>query len=180
MLVCFVEHTVTKTFRLSKEISNAMTEESKRTSVSENIVVNQVLKKWAIFDRFVTRQSIMMLNRRLFSRFALILEEDELATIAKELGTKLTTDLFDLVGMELHRDNVIDYYLKTVLSDCMRWYSYEHHGDHNQGHFVLRHDFGRRWSVFLKTFIETMLQSCFEVKSSFRVSEDAVFFTYSF
>lgn len=157
-----------------------MTEESKRASVSENVVVNQVLKKWAIFDRFVTRQNIMMLNRRLFSRFVLILSENDLIDIAKELGTKLTVDLFDLVGMELHRNNVIDYYLKTVLSDCMRWYSYEHHGDHNQGRFVLRHDFGRRWSVFLKTYIETMLNGCFELTTTFRISEDAVFFTYSF
>jgi hypothetical protein len=175
-----VEPTVTKTFRLSREISNAMTEESRRASVSENVVVNQVLKRWAVFDRFVARQNIMMLNRRLFTRFSQILDENDLEEIAKEFGKKLTVDLFDLNGMEMTRGNVLDYYLKTVLSDCMRWYSYEHHGDHSQGRFVLRHDFGRRWSVFLKTFIETMLHGCFDLKTSFRISEDAVFFTYSF
>lgn len=157
-----------------------MMEESKRASISENVIVNQVLKRWAVFDRFVIRQNILMFNRRLFARIVPTLSEEELVKIAKEQGAKLTVDLYDLVGMEMHPNSVLDYYLKTVLSDSMRWYTYEHHGDHSKGRFVLRHDFGRRWSVFLKTYIETMLNSCFEVSTTFRVSDDAVFFTYSF
>lgn len=157
-----------------------MLEESRRASISENVLVNQVLKKWAIFDRFVTRQNIMMFNRRIFARLVVKLSEEDLIEIAKELAPNLVVDLFDLVGMDLQRDNVIDYYLKTVLSDSMRWYTYEHHGTNQQGSFVLRHDMGKSWSIFLKTFIDATLYRCFELSLNFRISNDAVFFNYSF
>jgi len=175
-----VQRTVTKTFRVSKEISDALMEESQRASVSENIVANQVLRKWAVFSRYVERQNIVLLNRRIFSRLVKKMSDSELGEVARELASRLVIDLFDLAGIETSRENLLEYYLKTVLSDCMHWYTYEQKGTTESGNFVLRHDLGSHWSAFLRAFVEATFQGPFQAEMSFRASDDSVFFTYSF
>ncbi|MDG6995677.1 MAG: hypothetical protein JRN52_07125 [Nitrososphaerota archaeon] len=154
---------VIRTLRVDDDIDAALREEADRTGVSVNVIASQVLRKWTDFNRFVDRYNILQISRQIF--FLVIQEssEENLQKIAERSGKKLPSMLFELVSRPVNMDTVSKFYLKQVLSRYEKWYEYESCVKSGSEKFILRHDLGPKWSLFLKEFIHSGLKSCLDV-----------------
>jgi hypothetical protein len=60
-----VPTSTTRSFRVDRELSRVLDEESERMGVSVNALVNMILKRYSEFTRFLSKIDLVVINREL-------------------------------------------------------------------------------------------------------------------
>lgn len=60
-----VSTSTTRSFRVDRELSRVLDEESERMGVSVNALVNMILKRYSEFTRFLSKIDLVVINREL-------------------------------------------------------------------------------------------------------------------
>ncbi|MDG6997349.1 MAG: hypothetical protein JRN52_15640 [Nitrososphaerota archaeon] len=137
-------------------------------------MANRVLRKWADFDSFVARYNALGISSQIFVRIIDEVPKEHLLAIGEMTGAKLPRMLFDLAGRPTNCETVTDYFFKQVLSKYDRWYEYESHVNGGSEKFVIRHNFGPKWSFFLKGYIEATMKSCLALDTNVEIIDTTI------
>ena len=163
------KRTVVRTLRIDEDVDEALCQEANRQEVSINVMANRALRKWADFDSFVARYNALGISSQIFASIIDEVPKERLLAIGEMTGAKLPRMLFDLVGRPTNCKTVTNYFFKQVLSKYDRWYEYESHMKGGSEKFVVRHNFGLKWSFFLKGYIEATMKSCLTIDTNVEI-----------
>ena len=134
-----------------------------------------MLCRYALFDRFTDRINFLNLSNRIIKELIHFVPDDKLAKEGERLGSLDAVDFFNSLGYPLEYETFV--YLVTEhfgSAKHSRWFQCFHHKMQNHDLFHLQHNLGRKWSVFVDSYLRAILKTIFKTKVDSRIYVFAV------
>ena len=174
------------TFRLDSMVIDELQTEAGNREISLNVLVNQVLKRYAEWDRYENKIGMMPVPRMILSNLI-----DKTISIAKSSGIK-DVDLYrdEIIkqaaelAFTLMKDSVLfmkkQYNLWVVLSVLEEYMKVsgikaDHKLEGSRKHvFIIQHELGENWSLFSKELLGLIFEKLANVKAEFNVTPNTI------
>ena len=147
---------VSRTFRIPSSIARVMMEEARRREVSANSLLNQLLARFVNFERFRPRLDVACLNSAVLKSLAKHLDRSVLAKEGERLGAG-SIDFLKISGRPIDPESYC-FFVQKILGDYAGWFTYEAQQTGNLMRLVLHHRYGRGWSTFLHSYLNSALR----------------------
>lgn len=170
------------TFRLDSMVIDELQTEADNREISLNVLVNQVLKRYAEWDRYENKIGMMPVPRMILSNLI-----DKAISMAKSSGIKDVDRYRDEIikqaaelAFTLMKDSVLfmkkQYNLWVVLSVLEEYMKVsgikaDHKLEGSRKHvFIIQHELGENWSLFSKELLGLIFEKLANVKAEFHVT----------
>lgn len=167
--------TITRTFRIKDQWDKILHEEANRQDISVNVLVNKVLRQYVLFGRFVDRIKILSLSNRTFKQIIQFMPDEKIAIEGERCGSLDAIEIFNTLDLSQDYDS-FTFLIKEQFgsSQFAGWYRCFHHPKENQDLFHLQHDLGRKWSIFLESYLRSILKNVNKTQVESRIYDYAV------
>ena len=145
----------TRSFRIEKDISNILEEESERMGISVNALVNIILKHYSEFSRFLSKIDLVVVNREILIKLLEFTEDQNLFKLGLELGETIPKDIILFWKKELDRQNVFEY-LEKIICRYGLLGTYDEINQMGEKIIVIRHRLGKKGSLFFHGYIKSI------------------------
>jgi hypothetical protein len=165
------------TFRIDASVIDELQSESDNKEISLNVMVNQILKRYAEWERYENKIGMMPIPKVILSSLV-----DTSMSMAKRVGVK---------DLDSYRDEIIEHAAKTafglmkdsvlymkkqynlwvvlsVLEEYMKvsGIKADHKIEGSRKHiFVINHELGEYWSLFTKELLQLIFENLANVKA---------------
>ncbi len=169
------KRTITRTFRIRKEWNDVLQEEAERQGVSVNVLVNKIIRGYALFDRWCDRYGSISLPQQTFREILEVVSGESLAKAGEKSGSLDIIDTINVMGLTANYDSFV-YLMSEHFGgpDFARWFHCFHHTHGTKETFHLQHNLGRGWSTYLERYVLSSLKSLAGVDAETRVYDYAV------
>ena len=169
------KNTITRTFRINEAWDLILDEEAERQKMSINALVNKILRRFALFDRYTDRIGILRLPSRSFAEMIKSIPQEELAKLGEKNGSLDAVDFFSSMGHPPEYETFV-YLVKEHFGNpkFAGWFQCFYHSLESHDLFHLQHNLGRKWSVFVDSYLHTILEKMTSVKAETKIYEYAV------
>ena len=145
----------TRSFRIEKDISNILDEESERMGISVNALVNIILKHYSEFSRFLSKIDLVVVNREILIKLLEFTEDQNLFKLGLDLGETIPKDIILFWKKELARQNVFEY-LEKIICRYGLLGTYDEINLKGEKIIVIRHRLGKKGSLFFQGYIKSI------------------------
>jgi hypothetical protein len=172
--------TVTRTFRIRQEWDDVLQEEAETQGISVNVLVNQILRRYALFIRQTDKGGALSVSQTMLQAILNELSDEHLATAGATSGPSDVLNTLSMMGRPTTY-NAFTYLLSEHLggNDFSRWFTCFHHAQSGKDLFHLQHTLGRGWSIYLANYLRSSLTSLLNVEVETKVYDFAVNLTIS-
>ncbi len=144
------EKTRSITYRLPVKIVEELETEAMQKSISQNVLVRQILEKFIQWDRFSDKIGMIPVPKAILEALGDEMEGKDIDKIIKIIVPIIKKNVMFIKG---------DYDLKRcieTLEDYMRASGMisDHRLEGNLHHFIIQHDLGMKWSVFTEQLLK--------------------------
>ncbi len=169
--------TITRTFRIRKEWDDILQEEAARQGVSVNVLLNKVLRKFSLYQRWADKNNDINLSQQTFREILKKVPIESLAEAGSNSGASDAINIVNALGLTLDYESFI-YLIREHFGGpyFARWFQCFYHTQRDIDVFHLQHDHGRGWSVYLEKYILAYLKSMTDTDAKTKVYEYAVTF----
>lgn len=174
------------TFRLDEGVVEELTKESDQKEISLNVLVNQILKRYAEWDRYENKIGVIPVPRVMMTKLidkSLAIAKDSGITNLEEMKNQIITEAVEIAYLSL-KESVLfmrsDFNLFSVLYVLEEYMKVcglnsEHKFDNGRRHvFTLQHDMGENWSIFSKELLEKIFINLAQVKTNVTYTNNTV------
>jgi predicted DNA-binding protein YlxM (UPF0122 family) len=167
--------TITRTFRIKDDWDMILSEEAERQNISVNALIDKILRSYALFNRYADRLKILNLPDRILRAAIQFLPDERVVEEAENFGNLDAVDFFHSLGYPREYETFV-YLVREHFGgpEFARWYQCFHHSMETQDLFHLQHTLGRKWSVFVDTYLRTILKTITNTKVESRIYDYAV------
>jgi hypothetical protein len=152
--------TVTRTFRIKAEWDNILKHEAERQGISVNVLMNLILRRYALFDRWTHSYNAISLTQRAFREVIEGIPAENLALAGEKSGPSDVQNILDIIGLPSNYDSFA-YLVSEHFggSDFAMWFTCYRHIHENSDIFHLQHNLGRGWSLYLQKYLLSYLKT---------------------
>jgi hypothetical protein len=165
--------TTVRTFRLNKEWDNILKEEAGTESITVSQLLNQIVRRYIIAQRFFNHSQSVNVEYKIFSPILEMLSEEEISDFGKLVGATSVREGVTNRGLPLDFESV-DYLIEEVYDRYSGWFKCNTYKNGHEYVFNLRHMFGRKWSLFINSFMESMFLNLLDISARSEVYDDSV------
>ncbi|SRR5579883_2561233 len=149
--------TTTFTFRIDKEYEKVLREEAEERKITVNTLANQIFGEYVEWQRYMEKFGTIVLSREAFKTALELLDDKDVSILAADIAEKAPKEfiLFKWKGVS---PDTVTKFIKMYFDHC----GYGTHDEARAGGsvtFSVRHGLGRKGSLFLKAFLETLIRS---------------------
>ena len=167
--------TTTRTFRIKDDWDLILLEEAERQNISVNLLIDKILCRYALFDRFTDRMDFLNVSAKTFKELIQFLPDDKIAEKGEKCGAIDAVDFFNSIGYP-HKYDTFVYLITEHFGNpkYTRWFQCFHHKLQNQDLFHLQHNLGRKWSVFVDNYLRAILKTIIKTNVESQIYDFAV------
>ena len=170
------EKKIGTSFKLDPDTLKKLNVEAEKTNVSLNSLVNQICKKHVDWHSTAAEAGMGTIFKPMLKHLMEQLDDNGIRAIAKKIAKEEGRDFIMLLSHEYNIHTALKL-IETWLRVIKYSYSYEVNGDEHK--FYIRHDMGKKYSIYLSSLYENVLEEFKKVKSKFQTSENSILFTVS-
>ena len=163
----------TRTVRIKKENDLILEREAERHGLSVNALVSNLVEHYVNSLRFFQSGGMVSLSNETLLDLLGHISDEDVSDSAYRRGCARVRDSLMQRGMKVNYDSVY-WYVSQILGQYNGWFRC----DHIQGECVdtlhLSHSYGYKWSVFVVSFVDSILREVLGVKTNTVVSTNAV------
>ena len=162
------------TYRLPEKLINELETEAAQKSISQNVLVKQILEKYVEWDRFSDKIGMMPVPKGI------------LQSLGDELDGKDIDEIINLI-FPMIKDTVMfikgGYDIKRcveTLEDYMRasGMTSDHRIESDVHTFLIQHDLGMKWSVFTEQLLTQVFRNFLpDMELKFQTTDNTVILT---
>jgi hypothetical protein len=169
--------TITRTFRIRKEWDNVLQEEATRQGVSVNVLLNKILRKFSLYQRWADRNNDVNLPQQTLREILKTVSAEDLAEAGNTSGVSDVINILNTIGLTVDYDSFV-YLMREHFGGphFARWFHCFYHNQGNMDIFHLQHDLGLGWSIYLEKYVLACLRSMTDTDVKTRVYDYAVTF----
>lgn len=150
------EKTVTISFRVNESAFKALQEEAKKNNISLNTLANQMFIGFAEYDRFLERFRMVKLSQPTLKRIINAASDEAIEEAGRQAGASVPQGFMLAKKGEVSKEGIMDYLRLMGAHANLFDYSDVVHGSGNS--ITLTHDMGPKWSLFLSTYVQSILK----------------------
>lgn len=150
--------TSTITFRLDDDTIHRLRDLSKVQEVSTNTLVNQALKRFIDWDVYLPRSGFVILSKPVLKKLFDGMDEKSVVEIASTIGKEGIEDIALFMRGKVELTSFISWYEILMINSSVQISHLVDSGFHNM---VLKHDLGKKWSLYQKTILELIFKELF-------------------
>ncbi len=160
--------TKTFSFRLYEDLLYDLKREANSRRVSVNTLANQILARYTEWGRHASKFGFVPIARP----FIKAMKDVESVNIAANEGKQIFKDIVLFIEGKYDKEsliNVIDAWLDSTMP-------HKHVVINDRHEFVIQHDLGNAWSLYVKNILQEVFHDICETKLEFHVTPNAVLF----
>lgn len=171
------ESTVLKTFRYPRHLNAALEQEAKAKGLSPNALVSMIFTKYTDWDRYAEKFGFVSITHETLRFLLGSVDMEKLMSAAQESGAQVPKEavMFWFKKMDV---NTFLSYLENVcrFAGQAKYASQSSGGDYS---ITLRHEFGMKWSYWLKCSLDAALRKALHIVAEFELAEGEVVCRFS-
>ncbi len=148
---------VCRSFRIREEWNEVLEEEAKKQRIGVNALMNKLLQEYSIFHRHTKNYGAITLSHKAFARILGGCSEEWIKSITEELGSTVPKDGMIMMGLPLDRESLV--FVISNLGELGGHYKVISNRENGKRTLHLRHNLGRKWSLYLAGTISKMFKS---------------------
>ncbi len=165
----------TVSFRVEGRIRFLLEEEAKKTGVSLNALVSQIFLRYVMWGRYAGRLKLIPVSKDLLRDLFRSLDKERIGDIAKGLAETSGSEHILFLYQEVNPRTLLEF-LNTWSS---HFDAYEHRTDGKVHFYTIHHDVNRNFSLLLKEYIASLVQSAITRPVKFAaMSPNAITFSF--
>ncbi len=170
--------TVLRTIRITEDYDETLRKDSKSKGLSVNALLSTIMAKYVEWERYSERFGFVSLSRETFKSIIEVTDEKKLEEIARELGSRIPREAMLFWRKKLTIESFLAFLGFVAKYQKLAEYEIE---EENVGETVItaRHEFGEKWSKWLKAFIDEALRTSFRIQAEFETSKGFVVAKFS-
>ena len=168
------EKKIGTSFKFDPYTLKKLNTEAEKTNVSLNSLVNQICKQHVDWHCTAAEAGMGTIFKPMLKHLMEQLDDTHIKNIAKKIAKEEGKDFIMLLSHEYNIHTALKL-IETWLSVIKYPYSYEVNGDEHK--FYIYHDMGKKYSIYLSSLYENVLEEFKMVKSKFQTSENSISFT---
>ena len=148
------KNTETVSFRLDSDNLEKLKKEAEENELSLNQLVNQVIGNHVNFRSVAKPAGFMPMPKPVLIRMMEKVSEEEAREIGKEHAEKDSESILSVLRNDYH----VDYFLETIgywVKDS--GFSLRHDDENDIHKYVIQHDLGKKWSLYILEFITRVI-----------------------
>ena len=165
------ESTRSITYRLPEKLVSELETEATQTSISQNVLVKQILEKYVQWDRFSNKVGMIPVPKGILQSLGEELDGKDIDQIITLMFPMIKdTVLFIKGGYDLKRciETLEDYMRASGMNS-------DHRVEGDLHIFLIQHDLGMKWSVFTEQLLTQVFRSFLPDKElSFQTTDTTV------
>ena len=134
------------TFRLDNTILNKLHHEAEQKDISVNTLVSHIIRRHIDWHSNAATAGFVTVRRGLLSNLINRLPEKEISSIAEYIAKNETKDFVLLLRNEYNIESALDV-IETWIK--ISGYPYRHEVNYTRHSYVIQHDIGKNWSLYL-------------------------------
>ena len=168
------ETTRSITYRLPEKLVNELETEATMKSISQNVLVKQILEKYVQWDRFSNKIGMIPVPKGILESLGSELDGKDIDEIITLIFPMIKdTVLFIKGGYDLKRciETLEDYMKASGMNS-------DHRIEGDMHIFLIQHDLGMKWSVFTEQLLTQVFRSFMPDKElKFQTTDSTVILT---
>jgi len=167
------EKKIGTSFRIDPEILNKLNTEAEKAEISLNSFVNQIFKQHVDWHSAAAEAGIGTIFKPMLKLILNQLDDNQIRNLAKKIAKEEGKDFIMTLSHEYNVERaveLIEIWLKVVK------YPYSHDKDGTEHRFYIHHDMGGKYSIYLASLYENVLEEFKMVKSEFKIDENSISF----
>ncbi|MGA9840805.1 MAG: hypothetical protein WBQ25_00660 [Nitrososphaeraceae archaeon] len=149
--------TATISFRMDSKYEQLLRNEAEEKKVSLNTLANQIFGEHLEWQRYIERFGTIVMSKDAFKLILEFLSEEKVIDLAISIASKVPKEFILFKWKDLNSDNVINF-VRMFFGHC-GYGQYDYIKDKSTNKFSIRHELGRKGSLFLTTYIKTVVKS---------------------
>lgn len=147
--------TETIAFRLDGSMIQKLRNEAEHKEISLNTLVFHIFRQHIDWHSNAAKAGFLTVRKALIVDLLKLIPEERLAEIAEHVAKKGTRDFVLMLRNEYNITSALD-----VIETWIRiaGYPYRHDVNYTRHSYTIRHDMGRKWSVYLKEQYESLFE----------------------
>lgn len=166
------KETSTITFRIDKENDNKLRKIAESKKVSLNTLANQILGNYVQLEQYMEKFGVILMSADAFESILSALSDKDLINLATTIGSTEPKDFILFKWKELNIDTVFNF-IKIYFEHC-GYGKYDESTIGGKIVFSVRHKFGSKGSLYIKTFLESLIQSTLDKQCHIISTDDLV------
>ena len=144
------EKTRTVTYRLPEKIVQTLESESNNKKISQNVLVNQIFEKYVQWDRFSDKIGMIPVPKNILHKFGDGMDKNDINMIVDVLKPVIRDDVMFIKGKYDLKQflETLEYYVRAT------GMSSDHRIEGSLHHFIIQHDLGMTWSLFVEQLLK--------------------------
>ena len=134
------------TFRLDNTILNKLHYEAYQNDISVNTLVGHIIRRHIDWHSNAAKAGFVTVRRGLLINLINKLPEKEISSIAEYIAKNETKDFVLLLRNEYNIESALDV-IETWIK--ISGYPYRHEANYSRHSYVIQHDMGRNWSLYM-------------------------------
>lgn len=164
--------TSTITFRIDERYEKNLRAEAEEKRISLNTLANQIFGEHVEFGQYMKKFGMVEMSKGSFKELLDVLDEKNIINFAKTIGSKEPKDFILFKWAEL-TPNSISEFIRMYFEYC--GYGMCHLKPDDGSLLVsIHHEFGKKGSIFLKAFLEAIVQSTLNIEGKTIATENSV------
>jgi hypothetical protein len=134
--------------------------------------MNRILQDYCEHGRWRERVGVVFLTRSILAKIVDCCSEDRLIEIAKSSGSTGTKDMLNTMGIN-PTYNAVTHFIENNLGKSANWFDYSQHAIGKKEIIHVRHELGKKWSLFIGNQIATMFKSILDITAKTEISDNS-------
>ena len=169
--------TSTITFRIDEKYEKKLRKEAEEKRISLNTLANQIFGDHVELDQYMKKFGMIEMSKGSFRELLNSLDEKNIINFAKSIGSKEPKDFILFKWKELSRQSISDF-IKMYFEHC-GYGTCDMEASDSTSIVSVHHQFGKNGSIFLKAFLEAIIQSTLEKEGNVLTTENSVTLKFS-
>lgn len=163
------ERKVTRAFKIDETLDREIADQARKIGITPSSLVSQVLRGYTEWGRYTGKgTNFVTIDTEIFKSFIQELDEEKIIEIARSSALVETHNFLKFRFQRIDPDTVLKFI--EVLSSNANIGEASVIVNDDSYEINLRHSLGVNWSVFLSEYIQGMLSSFLEMRTTAEVS----------
>jgi protein required for attachment to host cells len=161
------------TLRFDGQVLEQLRNEADQKRISLNTLASQVFKTHAEFTGAAAKAGMVSFPKNLLIRIMDKLSEEEVKQLSHEVAKNEMKDMLLMMKQQYSTAAFVDLIESWIR---VSGFPYTHNQSDNTHSFVIQHDMGRRWSIYLAELFKYVFSDLGAKWADFQMTENTVMF----
>ena len=161
------------TFRLDSIILDKLRHEAQQKEISINTLVSQIIKQHTEWHSNAAKAGFISVRKGFLMKLIDRLSEQDIISLAEYIAKSSNKDLVLLLKSKYNIESALEFIESWIRISA---YTYRHEVNCTRHLYIIQHDMGRKWSIYLAELYRHLFEELETKKVEFDITDNTLSF----